>query len=180
MVAEHQLWSPAPTSTPSDKTQRAMARGPSERGGAWEEALGRLGQEEDMHTSPVGASDGPTGAGATSLATISSTSETGSIPTRRDPNRVKSSLVRTAEHLRQRMTDNKADCAQLLEQEAQALRADRIADLELEAPQSSEILRLLDERAEALSVALRASINHMREEFMGAIQPLQEQQSLMQ
>ena len=97
-----------------------MAWGPSERGGAREDAMLRLGQEDEINEFDLWADciqpsarasvGRPGGHGATSPVTISSTSDNESISARRDVNRIKARLVRMAEHLRTSVEDDKAEC----------------------------------------------------------------------
>ena len=127
----------------------------------------RLGQEEETNEFEMWAdsiqpsgrvSDGrPEGTDATSPVTISSTSDNDSVPTRRDVSRIKSRFDRMAENLRTSVATTKTECEQALEQEADARRADREADLELQALQTPTIPKLLDERIAALGTAHRAA-----------------------
>ena len=137
------------------------------------EGLGsRLGQEEEVQATR-------------SPATISSESDTGSVPTRRDLSRVKRGLVRVSENLRaqlqqqhQQLQHNKEAIETALSRETHSRLTDRTSDLELRALQSPVLLRLLDERAEAISVGVRAGLSDLREELMNIIQPVQDNQAL--
>ena len=68
-----------------------------------------------------------------------------------------------AESLRTLVATTKTECEQALEQEAEARRADREADLQLQALQTPTLLKLLDERIGALGAAHRAVMDNMRE-----------------
>ena len=99
MVAERLLCSPDNLPRPPNPNPRAMAREPSEREHAWGEALGRLravrqAEEEAGDASDPAPSGGPEAVdpavNTPSPKTVSSTSDGGPTPTRRDVDRIKS------------------------------------------------------------------------------------------
>ena len=189
MVAERLLWSPESPTLPLPNIPRAMAREPSEREHAWGEALGRLRavrqQEEEagMAEGPTsdGGQDAQDPAGDTpSAKTVSSASDDGPTPTRRDMNRIKSRLVRMAEHLRTTVSDNKVESNQALEQEVQTRRDERVADLEPQALLAPALMRLLDERIGALGTGVRALVDKLRIDTADSMQEVREAQALLQ
>ena len=190
MVAEHLLCSPESPPFPSpNPTPRAMAREPSEREHAWGEALGRL-RDVRQEEEEAGTAEGPTSDGGPearvpegetpSSKTVSSTSDGGPSPSRRDVNRIKSRLIRMSEHLRDSVAENKVQSDQALEQEAQTRRSERVADLELQALVAPALMRLLDERIGALGTGVRALVDKLRTDTADSMRVLQESQDLMQ
>ena len=184
MVAERQLCSSDNPPSPSHQTSRPMAREPSEREHAWGEALDRLRvvrQEEEE----AGEAEGPTSdggpdaqdpaGGSPSRQTVSSASDGGPSPSRRDVNRIKSRLIRMTEHLRNSVAENKVESDQALEQEAQARRSERAADLELQALITPALMRLLDERIGALGTGVRALVDKLRTDTADSMRVLQVQ-----
>ncbi|MDA8609374.1 hypothetical protein N9L19_00505 [bacterium] len=128
-----------------------------------------------------GGQDAQDPAGDTpSPKTVSSASDDGPTPTRRDMNRIKSRLVRMAEHLRTTVSDNKVESNQALEQEVQTRREERVADLELQALLAPALMRLLDERIGALGTGVRALVDKLRIDIADSIQEMQEAQALLQ
>ena len=152
------------------------------------EALGRLRvlrQEEDAGDTSAPAPSGgdevvEPAVDATSPKTVSSTSDSGATPTRRDEGRMKPRLIRMSEHHRTTVSDNKVESNQALEQEVQTRREERVADLELQALITPALMRLLDERIGALGTGVRALVDKLRTDTADSMQVLQESQDLMQ
>ena len=112
---------------------------------------------------------------------VSSSSDGGPTPpSRRDVNRIKSRLIRMSEHLRTSVAENKVEGDQAFQQEAQTRRAERVADLELQALITPALVRLLDERIGALGTGARALVDKLRMDTADSMQVLQESQALMQ
>ena len=91
-----------------------------------------------------------------SPAILSSASESVSAPTRRELQRVKSRLVHMSEHLRESLKATKVELWQAIE----------------EIGAASAFEKLMDERTDMLSEALRTGLDTIREEFFGLMEPL--------
>ena len=84
-----------------------------------------------------------------SPAVLSSASESGSVPTRRKFQRAKSRLAHMSEHLRESLKPTEVELWQAIE----------------EIGAASAFEKLMDERTDMLSEALRTGLDTIREEF---------------
>ena len=115
-----------------------------------EEEVGR-----HVDSTPGPSSDaGPRTDEATPSPTISSASESPPPPTARDLHRVKRSLVRATENLRESFADIKNRIWETIEDEVQERQQE-----------TQSLQKLLDERIEMVSVAFRAALESHREQI---------------